>query len=89
MKSQFVRLIDVFLLGPFMVMYPFLFKNKSECCKDNNKNNNDKIYSITIYDYILIISGILTILYNGYNYFVHNCNYKSERRNYKFRPLPF
>ena len=51
-KSQWVRLVDIFILGPFLIWYalqtqsvvgegPFL---------------------------ALLISGVLTILYNGMNY---------------------
>jgi cellobiose-specific phosphotransferase system component IIB len=48
-KSQSIRLIDVFLLGPFMIYAGTKLPNKTM-------------------QTIMIISGILTITYNGNNY---------------------
>lgn len=51
-KSQGLRLIDVFILGPFMIWYALCTKS----CMD------------TISFAALFTFGLLTILYNGYNY---------------------
>lgn len=48
-KSQLVRLIDVFLLGPFLVWYA------AKWGKGISKD-------------LLMVSGVLTSLYNGNNY---------------------
>ncbi len=49
-KSQLVRLIDVFYIGPFLI-----FLSNKNTLSQNNKR-------------ILLITGILTIIYNGRNY---------------------
>tara|TARA_R110002050_G_scaffold65113_2_gene141265 strand:- start:1385 stop:1555 length:171 start_codon:yes stop_codon:yes gene_type:complete len=49
-KSQFVRLIDVFYIRPFLI-----FLSNKNTLSENNKR-------------ILLITGILTIIYNGRNY---------------------
>ncbi len=49
-KSQIVRLIDVFFLGPFMIYFGYKMKNNNIPAK------------------FMIIFGILTIIYNGYNF---------------------
>ena len=53
-KSQPVRLVDVFLLGPFMVWFGVIATGVS-----------------SIFKIIMIISGIATIIYNGWNYLVN------------------
>ena len=47
-KGQFTRLIDVFILGPFMVKFGLLNQG--------------------LEGYVMILSGALTIFYNGYNF---------------------
>ena len=63
-KSQPIRLIDVFFLGPFMMYYGYKMKNEYK----NSAN-------------LMILFGLLTILYNGYNFLnINNPN--------KYSPLP-
>ena len=47
-KGQFTRLIDVLILGPFMIRFG-LFNNGLE-------------------GYVMILAGVSTIFYNGYNF---------------------
>ena len=51
-KSQAVRLIDVFLLGPFLILYALKTQLHVTMCEFA----------------VLILIAIATILYNGYNY---------------------
>ena len=61
-KSQLVRLIDVFYIGPFLI-----FLSNKNTLSENNKR-------------ILLITGILTIIYNGRNYLKnYNHTIKSTR----------
>lgn len=53
-KSQKVRLVDVFLLGPFMIWFGAVTTGVSN-----------------IFKIIMIILGIATIIYNGWNYLVN------------------
>lgn len=53
-KSQLVRLIDVFLLGPFMIWFGIIATGVSVTLK-----------------VIMVILGIATIIYNGWNYLVN------------------
>ena len=59
-KSQITRLIDVFLLGPFILWYAihYEYTNKNKKVKPVLKN-------------ILVFIGMATIVYNGYNYLSH------------------
>jgi uncharacterized membrane protein YadS len=59
-KSQITRLIDVFLLGPFIIWYAIQYEYT---------NKNQKVSPIHFY--IMIFIGIATIVYNGYNYLSH------------------
>jgi len=59
-KSQITRLLDVFLLGPFIIWYAIYYEYTSK---------NEKVPSYI--KIILIVIGIATILYNGYNYLSH------------------
>lgn len=61
-KGQFTRLIDVFLLGPFMVKFGSMHNG--------------------IAGTIMIISGLLTIFYNGYNFI------GLYSKKWKLPPLP-
>lgn len=54
-KSQITRLIDVFLLGPFIIWYAIQYEYTNKKVKPVLKN-------------ILILIGMTTIVYNGYNY---------------------
>jgi hypothetical protein len=51
-KSQWVRLIDVFVLGPFMIYYAIM----------TVREVGWKLAAV------LFVSGIATIVYNGINY---------------------
>jgi len=53
-KSQLVRLIDVFLLGPFMIWFGIIATGVSVTLK-----------------VIMVILGIATIIYNGWNYLIN------------------
>lgn len=53
-KSQRIRLVDVFLLGPFMIWFGAIATGVS-----------------SIFKIIMIISGIATIIYNGYYYLIN------------------
>ena len=53
-KSQPVRLMDVFLLGPFMIWFGVIATGVSSIVK-----------------VIMIIVGVATIIYNGWNYLVN------------------
>jgi uncharacterized membrane protein len=53
-KSQEVRLVDVFLLGPFMIWFGAAATGVA-----------------SIFKIIMIVSGIATIVYNGFNYLVN------------------
>lgn len=55
-KSQLVRLIDVFLLGPFMMWYAAL------TAEDMPEPTGA----------VLFVTGLLTILYNGYYWLVNH-----------------
>lgn len=54
MKSQWVRLVDVFVLGPFMIWYALM----SAGCEGVPAEAA----------LVLLISGVLTITYNGTNW---------------------
>ena len=58
-KSQTVRLLDIFLIGPLMI-YLGLYNFK---ISDNNKNDKKNIFSK-----LLIFFGSSTITYNLKNY---------------------
>ena len=51
LKPQRIRLVDVFLLGPFMIWFGVIATGVP-----------------SIFKIIMIISGIATIIYNGYYY---------------------
>ena len=51
-KSQAVRLIDIFILGPFLIFYAL--KTRPQATMEEFA--------------VLMIIAILTIIYNGYNY---------------------
>jgi hypothetical protein len=53
-KSQWVRLLDVFILGPFMIWYAIATYADTTLSKEA--------------PIALFISGVLTILYNGLNW---------------------
>lgn len=53
-KSQWVRLLDVFVLGPFMIWYALL-----------TAGEQDLPAGAAL---VLFISGVLTIVYNGFNW---------------------
>lgn len=52
-KSQWVRLIDVFVLGPFMIWYAVVTADATGTAGAA---------------LALFISGVLTIVYNGFNW---------------------
>jgi len=54
MKTQAVRLVDVFLLGPLMIL------------------RGARARTATPLDTMLVLTGILTIIYNGGNYLAEN-----------------
>ena len=51
-KSQWVRLLDVFVLGPFMIYYAILTAKEAGLEMAAG----------------LFVAGVLTIVYNGINY---------------------
>lgn len=51
-KSQYIRLLDVFVLGPFMIWYAL--------------QSRGAMPDVAVA--IMFLSGILTIVYNGANY---------------------
>jgi len=53
-KSQLVRLIDIFLLGPFMIWFGVIAIGISVTFK-----------------MIMVLFGIATVIYNGWNYLVN------------------
>lgn len=55
-KSQWVRLLDVFVLGPFMIWYALATVG----CHENSLPPEAAL--------VLLISGVLTIAYNGFNW---------------------
>ena len=57
-KSQYVRLLDVFLLGPIMIYLGWI----------NYKKLNNKEYMLKIMNIMLIFFGSTTITYNLRNY---------------------
>ena len=59
-KSQITRLIDVFLLGPFILWYAVQYKYT---------HKNKKVKPLAYY--LMILIGTATIVYNGYNYLSH------------------
>jgi hypothetical protein len=52
-KSQWVRLLDVFVLGPFMIWYALATVD----CEIRPEAA-----------LVLLVSGVLTITYNGFNW---------------------
>ncbi len=53
-KSQWVRLLDVFILGPFMIWYALATAGNEELPTGSAL--------------ALLVGGILTIVYNGLNW---------------------
>lgn len=54
-KTQFVRLLDIFILGPFMIYFAFKVKQHV---------SQEEFLAMTT-------AGVLTIAYNANNYFGH------------------
>jgi len=52
LKPQGVRLIDVFVLGPFMVWSAVELRRNSK----------------PVSGYAMLLAGVATVLYNGHNY---------------------
>ena len=65
-KSQDIRLIDMFILGPFMVWYAFKSKEMNQFARLS-----------------LGVAGMLTILYNGSNYFLNEEQLSKGKRKPK------
>lgn len=59
-KSQITRLMDVFLVGPFILWYAIQYRYTHQ-----NKKVKPSVY------YAMIFIGMATIVYNGYNYLSH------------------
>jgi hypothetical protein len=55
-KGQLARLVDIILLGPFMIWYASTTKNETNQTKDEKAARA-----------LLFAAGIMTILYNAYN----------------------
>jgi hypothetical protein len=64
-KSQWVRLLDAFVLGPFMIWYA-LTTTPAASSSDNVLPHGAAI--------ALFIAGVLTIVYNGSNW-MRNSNW--------------
>jgi hypothetical protein len=58
-KSQDIRLVDVFLLGPFMIWFGVIAENVPEWAS-----------------ILMVVSGVLTILYNAKNYLMNSGFFK-------------
>ena len=57
-KSQWVRLLDVFVLGPFMIWYALATVPATQ--------EEDGRYGVAAL--ALFVAGVLTIVYNGINW---------------------
>lgn len=60
-KSQPIRLLDVFLIGPFLVWYGLKY--------DYSRKHKETANQIT--KTILLCIGFYTIVYNAYNFIGH------------------
>ena len=61
-KSQWVRLLDVFVLGPFMIWYALATAG------DGVSETGTLVGLPTGSALALLVGGILTIIYNGLNW---------------------
>lgn len=59
-KSQGVRLLDVFVLGPFMIWYALRYTRR-----ENRERVEPRVQAS------LLFVGFFTIVYNAYNYLGH------------------
>ena len=59
-KSQITRLIDIFLIGPFILWYAIQYKYTNK-----NKKVEPSIYNL------MVFIGLSTMVYNGYNFLSH------------------
>jgi hypothetical protein len=60
-KSQFVRLIDIFIYGPFSIWYILRY--------NYSKKRNEKAHPLS--QALMLFIAITTIIYNGYNFIGH------------------
>lgn len=57
-KSQLVRMLDVLLLGPFLLWYALRY--------DYSTKKDERVKPV--WKTILLIAGFYTIVYNAYNF---------------------
>lgn len=68
-KSQWVRLIDVFVLGPFMIWYALV----SVVPSGSGSAVEERGELTRLAPLALFVSGVLTIVYNGINWWQIFC----------------
>lgn len=65
-KSQWVRLIDMFVLGPFMIWYALVTMTPVSAV--TSEETVPRVASLALF-----VSGVLTIVYNGINWWQIFC----------------